>query len=219
MPGDGTEEQVNTPWLTLTFHSRQKEETFSLHTCPRTCETQGSWRRRAGQGVLSSCTTRILYSWPAVTPGRDPHSHYPQAQAPAVHSVRQTHSWTSNAFSRPVEELLPYIPACCCITLSGLLRVFLQGFGDKEYSKKYLCLLITTSPLFCFVFLMTKRKKMKDYRNYVYNIRTCVCYHSLYLEPTICWWSKFNKSICIGYSESKSPIYFRGNIQQVQRAQ
>jgi len=153
MPGDGTEEQVNTPWLTLTFHSRQKEETFSLHTCPRTCETQGSWRRRAGQGVLSSCTTRILYSWPAVTPGRDPHSHYPQAQAPAVHSVRQTHSWTSNAFSRPVEELLPHIPACCCISLSGLLRVFLQGFGDKEYSKKYLCLLITTSPLFCFVFV------------------------------------------------------------------
>lgn len=63
-----------------------------------------------------------------------------------------------------MEELLPRIPACCCIILSGLLRAFLQVFGDKEFSKKYLCLLVTTTLSFYLSIFFSDDKVEKDER-------------------------------------------------------
>lgn len=106
------------------------------------------------------------------------------------HIVHMAHSWTtSNTISKHVVPWLLYHPRV--IHLGGLLRVFLQVFGDKAYSVKHLHLIISdTLP-----FLYDGKGERMQYknvkcRNYVYNIKACSYNHSV--KSGICCWSKFN---------------------------
>lgn len=118
-----------------------------------------------------------------------PHSRQCQAQAAAEHLAGTLCTW------HILEQLQTPFPSMlypgCCITLGGLLRVFLQVFGDKAYSVKHLHLIISdTLP-----FLYDGKGERMQYknakcRNYVYNIKACSYNHSV--KSGICCWSKFN---------------------------